>query len=84
MAITIPVNDVAMAPMINMEEFRMRVTDYATALWHQMASAEMVKAKQAKVRYHTSARISRLGLSGGQKVSASMDESEALYLEKYA
>lgn len=84
MAITIPVNDVAMTPVINMEEFRQRVADYATALWHEMVSAEAAKAKQMEIKHHTSARISRLGLRGGQKVATDMDESEALYLEKYA
>lgn len=84
MAITIPVNDIAATPAINMEEFRMRVTDYATKLWNQMLSAEVAKASHANIKHHTSARISRLGLQGGQAVPADIDESEALYLEKYA
>lgn len=83
MAIMIPVNDIVANPAINMEEFRMRVADYATKLWNQMASAEVAKASHANIKHHTSARISRLGLQGGQVVAADIDESEALYLEKY-
>jgi len=84
MAITIPVNNIPATPMINLEEFRVRVADYAAALLEQMIKAEMTKSKQTGIKYHTSSRISALSLRGGKKVAADIDESEALYLEKYA
>lgn len=84
MAITIPINNIPSTPLINMEEYKSRVEQYAAALWKQMLDAEMIRAEHKEIKHHSSARISALSLHGGKTISPNIDESEAIYLEKYA